>query len=101
MLHMFSVPLGGTSWLFGDNKSVVAGLALPHSTLNKHCNALSYHKVCEAVASGSIHFEHIPTTDNPADILTKPSLGIKLMFTWILLIFCCRLAPSERSDNLF
>ena len=71
-LRMFVVPIHGPSWLFGDNKSVVTSSTIPHSSLNKRWNALSYHKVREAVASGFVRFEHISTNDNPADILTKP-----------------------------
>ena len=71
-LRMFGVPIHGPSWLFGDNKSVVTSSTIPHSSLNKRWNALSYHKVREAVASGFVRFEHISTTDSPADILTKP-----------------------------
>ena len=70
-LQMFGVPLDGTSWLFGNNKSVVTSSTIPYSSMNKRWNALSYHKVCEAVASGFIRFEHIPSIDNPSDILTK------------------------------
>ena len=32
-LRMFGVPIGGTSWLFGDNKLVVTSSTIPHSTL--------------------------------------------------------------------
>lgn len=72
MLRSFGVPLDGPAWLFGDNKSVVTSSTIPHSTLAKRWNALSYHKVREAVAGGWLRFEHIPGTENPADILTKP-----------------------------
>ena len=58
--------------MFGDNKSVVMSSTIPHSTLGKRWNALSYHRVREAVAGGWVRFEHIPGTENPADILTKP-----------------------------
>ncbi len=58
--------------MFGDNKSVVTSSTIPHSTLSKCWNALSYHKVREAVAGGWLRFEHIPGTENPADIFTKP-----------------------------
>ena len=71
-LCMLRVPIDGPSWLFGDNKSVVTSSTIPHSSLNKCWNALSYHKVQEAVASGFVRFEHISTTDNTDDILTKP-----------------------------
>ena len=40
--------------------------------LGKRWNALSYHRVREAIAGGWLRFEHIPGTANPADILTKP-----------------------------
>ena len=33
---------------------------------------MSYHRVREAVAGGWLRFEHIPGTENPSDILTKP-----------------------------
>ena len=68
---MLGVPIEGPSWLFGDNKAVVTSSTIPHSSLNKRWNAISYHKVREAVAGRFIHFEHISTDQNPADILTK------------------------------
>jgi hypothetical protein len=70
-LKMLGVPLDGPSWLFGDNKSVVTSSTLPHSTLSKRWNALSYHRCREAVASGIVRFEYIPGPQNPADVLTK------------------------------
>ena len=70
-LRSFGAPLDGPSWMFGDNQSVVTQSTLPHSTLSKRWNALSYHRVREAIAGGWIRFEHIAGTENPADILTK------------------------------
>ena len=70
-LRMFGVPLDGPAWLFGDNKSVVTSSTIPHSTLSKRWNALSYHRCREAIAAGFVRFEHLPGTENPADILTK------------------------------
>ncbi len=71
-LRSFGVPLDGPAWLFGDNQSVVTSSTIPHSTLSKRWNALSYHRVREAVAGGWVRFEHLPGTENPADIFTKP-----------------------------
>ena len=65
-LHMFSVPLDGASWFFGDNKTI------PHSSLGKHWNALSYNCSREAVATGIVYFNHITGEENPSDLLTKP-----------------------------
>jgi Reverse transcriptase (RNA-dependent DNA polymerase) len=70
-LRMMGIPLDGPSWLFGDNQSVITSSTIPHSTLNKRHNALSYHRVREAIASGVIYFIHISGTNNPSDILTK------------------------------
>jgi hypothetical protein len=71
-LRSFGVPIDGPAWLFGDNKSVVTSSTIPHSRLSKRWNALSYHKVREAIAGGWLRFEHIPGSENPADIFTKP-----------------------------
>jgi hypothetical protein len=70
-LRMFGVPLDGPSWLFGDNQSVITSSTIPHSALNKRHNALSYHKVREAIAAKYINFIKIDGKNNPADILTK------------------------------
>jgi len=40
----------------GDNKSVVTSSTIPHSKLNKRHNALSYHRVREAIAARIIDF---------------------------------------------
>ena len=67
--------------MFGDNKSVVTSSAIPHSTLSKRWNALSCHRVREAIASGWLRFHHIPGTQNPADVLTKPmTWGVMRVF---------------------
>ena len=71
MLRTLGVLIDGPSWLFGDNKSVVMSSTIPHSSLNKCWNALSCHKVREAIGSNTMRFEHIPTNENPANILTK------------------------------
>ena len=68
---MLGVPIQGPSWIFGDNQSVIISSTVPSSTLKKHWNALSYHRVREAVAAGIINVIHMPGTDNPADVLTK------------------------------
>jgi hypothetical protein len=70
-LRMLGVPLDGPAWLFGDNRSVVTSSTLPHSTLNKRWNALSYHRVREAIAAGIIRYEFCAGNQNSADPLTK------------------------------
>jgi len=70
-LRMMGVPIKGPTTLFGDNASVVTSGTIPQSTLSKRHVALSYHRVREAVAQGTIRFVHIEGRENPADVLTK------------------------------
>ena len=71
-LRMLGVPLDGPAWIFGDNKSVVTSSTIPHSQLSKRWNALSYHRVWEAISMGMVRFHFIQSQQNSSDILTKP-----------------------------
>ena len=57
--------------MFVNNKTVIDSGSLPHAKLRKRCTMLSYHHVCEAIASGMSKYFHIPGEINPADILSK------------------------------
>ena len=70
MLRYLGVPVAGKTFMFGDNESVVKSGSIPYSKLKKRHNALSYHFVRVAIASGMVDFSHIiPGECNPADIL--------------------------------
>jgi hypothetical protein len=58
--------------LLGDNLGVVQSSTMFTSALKKKHNAISYHRVREAVATGIIDYTHIDTALNLADIFTKP-----------------------------
>ena len=70
-LRYLGVPLDGQAYAFGDNESVVTSSTVPHSKLNKRHNALSYHRVREAIAAKILAFVHIPGKQNPSDVLSK------------------------------
>jgi hypothetical protein len=70
-LRMLGAPIDGKSYMFGDNQSILMSSTIPHSSLNKRHNALSYHRVQEAVASDVLWFFYVKSTKNPADVLTK------------------------------
>ena len=70
-LRYLGVPVEHSTYMFGDNESVVKSSTLPHSSLNKRHNALSYHRVREAIAAGILKFYHIKGELNPADIVSK------------------------------
>jgi hypothetical protein len=70
-LQYLGVNIDSTSYLFGDNESVVKSSTLPQSQLGKRHHALAYHFTREAVASKMVTFHHIPSELNVADILSK------------------------------
>jgi hypothetical protein len=70
-LRYLGVPLRQTSYMFGDNKSVVDSSMRFDAKLHKQNTVLSFHKVREAIAARMIVFTHIPGVINPADILSK------------------------------
>jgi hypothetical protein len=65
------VPIDATSYMFGDNGSVVTSSTMPDSQLNCCHLALSYHCAREAVTSGMVKFHHIPGEINPSDVLSE------------------------------
>ena len=71
MLRMLGVPVEGPSVMFGDNLAVINSASIPEDTLKKRHNALSYHRVREAIAAKLLKFHHISGKENPADVLTK------------------------------
>jgi len=70
-LCYLGVPVRKKAYMFGDNKSVVDSSTIPHAKLHKRHNALSFHRVREAIAGAIIGFYHIDGTENPADIFSK------------------------------
>ena len=70
-LRYLGVPIQDRAYMFGDNQSVITSSTIPHSSLNKRHNALSYHHVREAIVAGILWFFKIDGKENPADILSK------------------------------
>ena len=72
------VPIEGSTNVFCDNELVVQNATNPASTLKKRHNAISYHRVREAIAAQTIRIAKEPGKTNLADILTKLLAGPKL-----------------------
>ena len=70
-LRYLGVPIREKSYMFGDNQSVVNSSSQITAKLHKRHTMLSFHRVCEAIASGMINFIFINGAINPADILSK------------------------------
>jgi hypothetical protein len=71
-IRMMGIPFDGPSWMFGDNANVITSSTIPHSTLNKRHNALSYNCVCEYIASKILYLLNCSGKLNLTDMLTKP-----------------------------
>ena len=70
-LMYLGAPIGAKSFLFGDNRSVVTSMTLPHSTLMKRHNILAFHRVREAIAAKLMAFYWIQSAYNLSDMLSK------------------------------
>jgi hypothetical protein len=71
-LRYLGVPVYKKAYMFGDNESVVNSSSTPHAKLHKRHNALSFHRVREAIAAGIIVYHHtIRSECNPSDMLSK------------------------------
>ena len=97
-LCYLGVEVEEASYMFGDNQSVITSSTLPHSALNKRHNALCYHRVREAVATGIVKFIHMFGESNPAYVLSKHCSHLQF---WPLIkpILSWRGAPAYNEDN--
>ena len=64
--------MDGPALMLGDNNAVVLNTTLPSSQLKKKHQAISYHRVREAIAAKIVEFRHIPSWSNYADVMAKP-----------------------------
>ena len=63
--------MGTPTAAFGDNDTVVNAATTPHARLNKRHNALSFHRVREAVAAKILRVHHIRGHASPSGLLSK------------------------------
>ena len=70
-LRYLGVLIMEKSIMFGDNESVVKSSISVYAKLHKRHTALSFHRVCKAIASKYLVFNHLPGKENLADILSK------------------------------
>ena len=57
--------------------SVIQNIQCPEFTLRGKNNSTFYHTMRESVAMGELLTTHIPTNDNPFDMITKVLAGQK------------------------
>jgi len=76
--RMFEIPNDGPTNVYCDIEAVVTDTTKPEFMLKKKHNALSYHRVREAVAAETICIAKEPSESNIADLLTKCLSGPSL-----------------------
>ena len=76
-LPMMGVDIDGPNYIYGHNMSVIHNTQWPDSVLKKKSSSICYHAIRKSVAMGKSLTTHIPTLQNPADLLTKVLYGIK------------------------
>jgi hypothetical protein len=69
-LRYLGVQVNTKSYMFGDNQAAVTNSTIPHSSLNKRHNALSYHRVMKMIAAKILGY-WIDGKKNPADVVSK------------------------------
>jgi Reverse transcriptase (RNA-dependent DNA polymerase) len=86
-LRMFGIPVTDACDVFCDNQAVVFNSSIPQSTLAKKHNAICFHRVREAVASGMIRVAKVQSEFNLADGFTKslPAPRRSFIFTRLML----------------
>ena len=70
-LRMMGIPVELPTYVFCDNKSVLANTSVPHSVLKKESSSNAYHFVCEGVAKDSWRTAYLHTDLNPENMGTK------------------------------
>jgi hypothetical protein len=68
-LRMMGVTLSGPTYVYGDNMSVVHNTQRPESVLKKKPNSICYQAVRESAAMGESIIGHVPSVDNPAEVV--------------------------------
>ena len=70
-LHYLGAPVYETSYMLGDNESVINSSSQVHAKLHRWHTALAFHRVRKVIASKYITFHFLHGENNPADIFSK------------------------------
>ena len=89
-LRMLGIQCQEPTFVHGDNQSVLANTTAPDSTLKKKSNSIAYHYVREGCARDEWRTTYVNTSDNPADLMTKPlpygekrNRFVRMLLWWI------------------
>jgi len=83
----FGIPVEGPADVLCDSRSVVTNSSAHTSILNKRHNAICYHRVREAQATGIVRVDWIEGQKNVADLFTKTTLSKENKRRFVQFIF--------------
>ena len=70
-LRMMGITVELTTYIFGDNQSVLVNSSKPHSSLKKKSSSIAFHFVREGAAKDEWRVANLNISYNPADMATK------------------------------
>ena len=98
-LRIIGIPVEEPTYVFRENKSVLANTSVPHSVLKKKSSSITYHFVHEGVAKDALRTAYLHTDLNPAHMGTKPlPEGIKKNKFFILSVALCGMISSRECN---
>ena len=103
-LRYLGVPIRSKSYMFGDNRSVVTSVTLPHSTLSKTHNSLAFHRVREGITATIIDFHWIKSEYNLSDMSSKHWEHSKIFPVIQKMLITCgpiTLIPKSATEETF
>jgi hypothetical protein len=98
-LRMIGTPINGPAIMCGDNKSAIISTTIPSSQLKKKHNAITYHRIREAIAGNILRFVKVKSADNLADFLTKPLAREPFLHLVMQVLFRKPPSFSHNTDN--
>ena len=76
-IRVSGIPVDGPVFIYGDNQSVLANTTRPESTIKKKSQSIAYHFLRKGCAADILRTSYIHTSENVADLMTKPLSGGK------------------------
>ena len=69
------IPIHLSTYVFGDDQSILSNTSLPHSKLNKKSSSIAFHFIREEIAKTDLKTTYLNMHFNPSDMLTKSLPG--------------------------
>ena len=75
LLRELCHPASGPTFMGEDNDACFSIATTTQTSFRTRHIRIEFHFIRDAITNGEIHLEHVPSADNPADMMTKPLRG--------------------------